>query len=231
MHSVAAARAPCAAPLAVRRATCTPRCQPVVQPWLRPAGAAITRRRNIAAQASKQTNVSSGGCGSGSWSRHRAASRPQAAAPAPALPLRHCRLPISPPSVQIEQVDSEGLEAAILNRDRPLIIDFYATWCGPCVLLAKELETVSCGTGAAQPCAACLHLFYRLKQRSLQCSISVATITAPNVVPHCAARPPCCMNQVAEKMGDAVRILKIDTDKNPDISTQLQVSQSFPKRE
>lgn len=24
-------------------------------------------------------------------------------------------------------------------------------------------------------------------------------------------------------MGDAVRILKIDTDKNPDISTQLQV--------
>lgn len=29
--------------------------------------------------------------------------------------------------------------------------------------------------------------------------------------------------QVAEKMGDAVRILKIDTDQNPDISTQLQV--------
>lgn len=28
--------------------------------------------------------------------------------------------------------------------------------------------------------------------------------------------------QVAERMGDAVRILKIDTDKNPDISTQLQ---------
>jgi len=25
-------------------------------------------------------------------------------------------------------------------------------------------------------------------------------------------------------MGDAVRILKIDTDKNPDISTQLQAS-------
>lgn len=31
-------------------------------------------------------------------------------------------------------------------------------------------------------------------------------------------------------MGDAVRILKIDTDKNPDISTQLQVSQSFLER-
>jgi thioredoxin-like negative regulator of GroEL len=69
----------------------------------------------------------------------------------------------------IVQVDAEQLEAEIVGRDRPLIIDFYATWCGPCVLLAKELETV------------------------------------------------------AERMGDAVRILKIDTDKNPDISTQLQV--------
>ena len=37
--------------------------------------------------------------------------------------------------------------------------------------------------------------------------------------------PPTCLPplQVAEKMGDAVRILKIDTDRNPDISTQLQV--------
>ena len=26
------------------------------------------------------------------------------------------------------------------DRQKPLIIDFYATWCGPCVLLAKELE-------------------------------------------------------------------------------------------
>lgn len=69
----------------------------------------------------------------------------------------------------IVQVDSEGLEAEILGRDRPLIIDFYATWCGPCVLLAKELE------------------------------------------------------MVAEKMGDAVRILKIDTDKNPEMSTSLQI--------
>lgn len=46
---------------------------------------------------------------------------------------------------QIVQVDAEQLEAEILSRDRPLIIDFYATWCGPCVLLAKELETVSGG--------------------------------------------------------------------------------------
>lgn len=28
------------------------------------------------------------------------------------------------------------------ERSVPLIVDFYATWCGPCILMAQELETV-----------------------------------------------------------------------------------------
>lgn len=28
------------------------------------------------------------------------------------------------------------------ERKVPLIVDFYATWCGPCILMAQELETV-----------------------------------------------------------------------------------------
>lgn len=43
----------------------------------------------------------------------------------------------------IRYVNEEELEVAIVNREKPLIIDFYATWCGPCVMLSKELEQVA----------------------------------------------------------------------------------------
>lgn len=46
--------------------------------------------------------------------------------------------------MQIDKLNMEQLEVAIQERDRELIVDFYATWCGPCVLLAKELEQARC---------------------------------------------------------------------------------------
>jgi thiol-disulfide isomerase/thioredoxin len=46
---------------------------------------------------------------------------------------------------------SPPTQVAIQERDRPLVIDFFATWCGPCVLLASELEKVrTCATFATR---------------------------------------------------------------------------------
>lgn len=69
----------------------------------------------------------------------------------------------------MEKISGEQLEVEIANRDRTLIIDFFATWCGPCVLLASELE------------------------------------------------------KVAEAMGDKVKVVKIDVDENPELSSQLKI--------
>jgi thioredoxin 1 len=57
----------------------------------------------------------------------------------------------------------------IINTEKPVLIDFYATWCGPCKMLAPVLK------------------------------------------------------QVKEELGDTIKIIKIDTDKNQDLSARYQI--------
>ena len=66
-----------------------------------------------------------------------------------------------------------SFEDAIANSDQPILVDFYATWCGPCQMMAKILE------------------------------------------------------QVNIQLNGQIRILKIDTDRYPQIASQHQV-QALP---
>lgn len=70
---------------------------------------------------------------------------------------------------KVQKITGEELEVIIANRDTPIIVDFFATWCGPCLLLAKELE------------------------------------------------------QAAETLGDAVKIVKVDVDENPQLASVLKI--------
>lgn len=69
----------------------------------------------------------------------------------------------------IIELDSESFQSTVSNAGSPVIVDFWAPWCGPCKAIAPMLE------------------------------------------------------EIADEMGDNVKVAKVNVDNNSDIANQYKI--------
>jgi thioredoxin 1 len=46
-------------------------------------------------------------------------------------------------SPHIHEVTDQNFDKTVLGADKPFLIDFWATWCAPCLAIAPHIEAIA----------------------------------------------------------------------------------------